>query len=384
MCVCFCTVSGNTLATSQKKQLTTNDGVNRGGTATTLFSGGHCSGSIRCRYSECQRSATVSEARRTFKMCHNCNHMYCSRRCRRAHWQNHRKTCLDRRTATLCPSITDAIKTNDRCIERLSTIARRGYLTHGRGAVKCYFSGIELADKFIRGGGDDDMQCEPVYAKWMDIDPELNALEQLCKTYNPDTRFVLHVSVCVQSEVPGPGPVQWERHVVYKCVKCHLNKNLRPVATTVAAEPANYDKYAASHCRRRDSAVDIAAGTGEGPDTLILTSLPGYDRRDVHTARRVCFVNVQLHLRQRGVELRQQFPDVYQKLCEYVDGGADVTFTPVTVYPRDKISGKTFMCIIMPDTEPEKLKLLPEDSSKVQTIDISRESASTTVVVHSP
>lgn len=294
-------------------------------------------------------------------MCHNCNHMYCSRRCRRAHWQNHRKTCLNRRTATLCRSIVDAVKTNDRCVERLSTIARRGYLTHGRGAVKCFFSGIELADKFIRAGGD-EMPCEPAYAKCTDIDPELNVLEQLCKTYNPDTQFVLHVSVCVQSEVPGPGPVQWERHVVYKCAKLHLDKNLR------ANDPAAGDDDAGGPYRR-DSAEN------GGPDTLILTSLPGYDRRNASTARQVCFVNVQRHLRQRGVELRQQFPDVYQKLCEYVDGDSTVTFTPVTVYPRDKVSGKTFMCIIMPDTEPEKLSLLPEDNGKVQTIDISRESA---------
>ncbi|XP_060850641.1 uncharacterized protein LOC132929351 isoform X1 [Rhopalosiphum padi] len=326
---------------------------------------GVSAGAIRCRYSECQLTATVTEARRTFKMCHNCNHMYCSRRCRRAHWQNHRKTCLNRRTAALCPSIVDAIRANDRCAERLSTIARRGYLTHGRGAVKCYFSGVELADKFVRGGGD-DMQCEPVYAKWTDIDPDLDALGQLCKTYNPDTRYVLHVSVCVLSEVPGPGPVQWERHVVYKCAKMHLDKSLRaavthppPSASAEASGPAADD------------------GTAGAPDTLILTSLPGRDRRDVRTARRVCFVNVQRHLRQRGVELRHQFPDVHQKLCEYVDGGPDVTFTPVTVYPRDRASGKTFMCIIMPDTEPEKLSLLPGDSATVQTIDIGREFAAT-------
>ncbi|XP_025190798.1 uncharacterized protein LOC112591256 isoform X2 [Melanaphis sacchari] len=313
---------------------------------------GSAAGAIRCRYSECQLTATVSEARRTFKMCHNCNHMYCSRRCRRAHWQNHRKTCLDRRTATLCPSIVDAIRANDRCTERLSTIARRGYLTHGRGAVKCYFSGVELADKFVRAGGE-DMQCEPVYAKWTDIDPELEALGQLCKTYNPDTRYVLHVSVCVLSEVPGPGPVQWERHVVYKYAKMHLDKSLR-AAPTEASETTT-------------------DGGGGGPDTLILTSLPGRDRRDVSTARRVCFVNMQRHLRQRGVELRHHFPDVHRKLCEYVDGGPDVTFTPVTVYPRDKASGKTFMCIIMPDAEPEKLSLLPGDSARVQTIDVGQE-----------
>lgn len=365
----MCAVSGNNVsATPQKKPK--DDGPNQtsagcGATAEWRVA----AGSIRCRYSECRRSATVSDARRTFKTCHNCNHMYCSRRCRRAHWQDHRKTCLDRRTATLCQSIVDAVKNNERCTERLSAIARRGYLTHGRGAVKCYFSGVEQANRFVRDCG--DAQCEPVYAKWTDIDPELNVLEQLCKAYNPDTRFVLYVSVCVQSEVPGPGPVQWERHVVYKCVKLHLDKSLRARTPNGGGD----ENAARDDGRRRGSAAD----NGDAPDTLILTSLPGGDRRDARKCRQVCFANIQRHLRQRGVELRHAFPDVYQKLCEYVDGDAANTFTPVTVYPRDKASGKTFMCIIMPDTEPEKLRLLPEDSTKVQTIDIGRMSSD-----HSP
>lgn len=78
-------------------------------------------------------------------------------------------------------------------------------------------------------------------------------------------------------------------------------------------------------------------------------------------------------MRQRGVSLRRHFPEVYQRLCAYVEGSTE-RFTPVTVYPRDSTSGKSFMCIIMPDAEPEKLQLLPTDSTRVQTIDISKES----------
>jgi len=262
----------------------------------------------------------------------------------------------------------DAVKTNDRCLERLSAVARRGYLSHGRGAVKCYFSGMELADRFIRSG--DDAQCEPSYAKWTDLDPELDELQRLCKTYDPDARFVLHVSVCVQSEVPGPGPVQWERHLVYKCVRLRLDRSSRPTGAPSSPQPPAVAET--------DRSCDA-----DRPDTLILASLPGHGRRDVRTARRVCFANVQLHLRQRGVELRQQFPDVYQKLCEYVDG--DATFTPVAVYPRDKASGKTFMCVIMPDTEPDGSDLQLPDGRRggnVETIDVSQESAAAAAAQH--
>jgi len=45
----------------------------------------------------------------------------------------------------------------------------------------------------------------------------------------------------------------------------------------------------------------------------------------------------------------------------------------VTIYPRDQASGKSFMCIIMLDAEPERLQLLPTDSSRVRTVDISVE-----------
>lgn len=362
--MCACIVSDNGVATQKKTAQSLEDGW-----AAAPTDGPLATGSVRCRYSACQRSATVSEARRTFKTCHNCNHVYCSRRCRRAHWQDHRKTCLDRRTSTLCQSIVDTVKADCRCMERLSTIARRGYLTHGRGVVRYYFSGVELADRFVRNAGGGDMQCEPAYAKWTDIDQGLDELERLCKAYDPDTRFVLHVSVCVQSEVPGPGPVQWERHLVYKCVRLRLDKSLRAAAVEPRQPASNDDGDDIP-------ASGAAVSAGGVPDTLILTSLPGYDRRDSCTARRVCFVNVQRHLRQRGVELRHQFPDVHRKLCEYVDGNAAATFTPVTLYPRDRASGKTFMCVIMPDTEPEELnlRLPPEDRGpNVQTIDVGRE-----------
>jgi MYND finger len=48
-------------------------------------------GTIHCRNSKCGKMATGLEARREFKTCHNCNAYYCSRECRRAHWEKHKK-----------------------------------------------------------------------------------------------------------------------------------------------------------------------------------------------------------------------------------------------------------------------------------------------------
>ena len=61
---------------------------------------------IQCRYSRCARVVSVSSPEAAnFKNCHNCSYTYCSRACRRAHWEKHRKTCLFSRIGTLCRQV---------------------------------------------------------------------------------------------------------------------------------------------------------------------------------------------------------------------------------------------------------------------------------------
>ncbi|XP_014286046.1 apical junction component 1 homolog isoform X3 [Halyomorpha halys] len=308
---------------------------------------------VRCRYNKCNKTATITEAKKTFKTCHNCTHVYCSRECRRAHWEKHRKTCLHSRVGALCRKVMSSIKEDEETLHHLSLVARRGFLERGRGSVKVFFSSTQNAEAFIGEG----IKClsDPSYVKWADFQPDEMGKEmheelmRLCQNYNPDTRFILYVCVCVVSEVPTSGPVKWERELVSRCGKLKLSKGLVP------KEPSPVNKE---------------------PDTLILTSLPGARDAGSRKARQVSFTNIQRHLRQRGISLRRQFPDVYQRLCSYVEGSVE-RFAPVTIYPRDSASGKNFMCIIMPDAEPEKLDLIPTDTTRVQTIDISTEIDST-------
>ncbi|XP_066993460.2 uncharacterized protein [Anabrus simplex] len=322
---------------------------------------------VRCRYSKCGRVASMVEARRTFKTCHNCEHVYCSRECRRAHWERHRKTCLHSRVGALCRQVLSAAKEDPETLRHLSMLARRGYLAQGRGAVKSFFSSPELAERFVARGFMD--LGEPAYVRWADLLPgEMGAelyseLLRLCKSYNPDSRFVLYVAVCVVSEVPTSGAVKWERQLVSRCAKLRLCRSLTALPVQPPPPPVP---------QRRSSPCNITRDM-ENPETLILTSLPGcHGQMPPHRAREISFTNIQRHLRQRGVSLRRHFPDVYKRLCAYVEGSTE-RFTPVTIYPRDAVTGKCFMCIIMPDAEPEKLELVPRDSSRVQTIDISLE-----------
>ena len=47
------------------------------------------------------------------------------------------------------------------------------------------------------------------------------------------------------------------------------------------------------------------------------------------------------------MDLRRTFPDIYSKLCNYVE--YDEPFLPVTIYPKNSNTGRQFVCVIMPD-----------------------------------
>ncbi|XP_031365296.1 uncharacterized protein LOC102671800 isoform X5 [Apis dorsata] len=152
---------------------------------------------IRCRNNKCGNTATLAEAKKTYKSCHNCTCLYCSRECRRAHWQRHRRTCLHSRAGSLCKQVLSSAKEDPVTLKHISALAKRGHAFHGRGAVKCFFSSPEAAEKFVANGFVD--LGEPTYVRWSDLlaremGAELYAeVIRLCKSYNPDTRLVLYV-----------------------------------------------------------------------------------------------------------------------------------------------------------------------------------------------
>lgn len=323
---------------------------------------------IRCRNNKCSNTATLAEAKKTYKSCHNCTCLYCSRECRRAHWQRHRRTCLHSRAGSLCKQVLSSAKEDPVTLKHISALAKRGYAFHGRGAVKCFFSSPEAAEKFIANGFVD--LGEPTYVRWSDLlaremGAELYAeVIRLCKSYNPETRLVLYVAVCVVSEVPTSGAVKWERQLVSRCAKIHLDTANRHHTSSSSASPQG---------RQQSTSPCNITREMESPEMLVLTSLPGNNGQNTpRRIREISFNNIQRQLKLRGVSLRRHFPQVYRKLRAYVDGTVD-KFAPVTIYPRDQASGKSFMCIIMLGVEPERLQLLPTDSSRVRTVDISVE-----------
>ncbi|XP_053596458.1 uncharacterized protein LOC103577059 isoform X3 [Microplitis demolitor] len=367
---------------------------------------------VKCRHNKCNNTTTLVEARRVYKSCHYCMYLYCSRECRRAHWQRHRKTCLHSRVGAICRQVLSSAKDDLATLKHISLLARHGYTAHGRGAVKFFFKSPELADKFIANGFKD--LGEPTYVRSSDLllsemGTELYAeVMRLCKSYNPETRLVLYVAVCVVNEVPSTdvGGVRWERQLISRCGKIrldakphhhhhhhhhhqqqqqhHHHHQQQQQQQHRHQQQQQQQQHQQHQQQRQENVVKESLSSSpacnitremESPETLVLTSLPqsnnkGEKESTPKKIREIGFGNIQRQLRLRGVSLRRHFPQVYKKLCSYVDGSVD-KFAPVTIYPIDQASGKSFMCIIMLDAEPERLRLLPTDSSRVKTIDIS-------------
>jgi hypothetical protein len=282
-----------------------------------------------CRNSKCGASAPLGQARQSYKTCHNCYTYYCSRECRKAHWECHKRKCLYSRVNSLCKHVVKKIHDDAAITSELSQMARTGYLSHGRGAVLFVFAAPEEASQFIRSPWNRAI-APPVYISVQDVlstdlfGEQVMELSDMCKSYNPEMKYVLEVIIVAGEEVPLKSLNRREGPAIWKCVKLRLSTSHR--------QP-----------RQRFQA-----------DTLILTAVPGSEfteNMEGKKAREICFVNIQRQLRARGVSLRHEFPDVYNRLCAYVVDNEH--FTPITLFPINAKTKKRFMCLIMPNSEPE-------------------------------
>ena len=288
---------------------------------------------VQCRNTKCGKSEKLSEARKSYKTCHNCFTYYCSRNCRKEHWEKHKRKCLFSRINSGCKHIIKKVQNSDAIAEELSKIARTGYLTKGRGCVMLVFPSPLEADKFLLKGFEASKDNPANYANIKDIQDETDVfgehdqeLIQSCKSYNPELKYVLEVAIVTSADEIPTWPIpRRDGPVIKKCAKVRLH-------STAASKQTKTDE----------------------PDTLVLTAVPGSEfteNMEEKQAREICFVNIQRQLRQRGVSLRHQYPDIYKKLCAYVADNEH--FTPISLYPMDSNTGKRFMCLIMPNSEPE-------------------------------
>ncbi|XP_051858547.1 platelet binding protein GspB isoform X3 [Drosophila albomicans] len=322
---------------------------------------------IRCRNTKCEQSATPADAKKLYKSCHNCTHLYCSRECRRAHWEKHRKACLHSRASNLCRQVLATCKDDVDSQRHLSLLARKGSLSQGRGVVRVLFRSAEAAEGFIKHG----FQCmgEASYVRWPDLMPAEMGLElysellKLSTEYKPESKMLIYVAICVVSEAPGMGqaPVRWERQLVSRCAKLKLCKSV--LAELELQQQALQQPLA-------------VMAVPERTEILILTFNPGL--RTVPGNRELILSNILDILSRRGVLLRKHYPEIFQRLQTYTEGQTD-KFNPVTLHPRDSQTGQSFVCIIMPvHTDSEFIKLpsaADGGGNRVTTIDVGSPAA---------
>ncbi|NXI22164.1 AJM1 protein, partial [Sterrhoptilus dennistouni] len=292
---------------------------------------------MMCSNAKCRRTETMFNACLYFKSCHSCYTYYCSRHCRREDWDTHKASCVYGRVGSVCRHVLQFCRENAEVHKAFSRIAKVGFLSRGRGVLFLGFPNAGSAENFLQFGLE-SLLMSPTYLSLRELDSYSDNLGEYAQelretgnSYDPNECFLLNVTVAVTQKVPERPSPKMQVPTVRKYAK-------------VALASSSPEKKILK--KERDM------------ETLILTPPPGTadidkEGEEGRKAREVCFINIQRELRIRGVFLRHEFPAVYEQLCDFVE--SNKRFTPTTIYPIDKRTGKQFMCMIMAASEPRTL-----------------------------
>ena len=285
---------------------------------------------VTCQNKKCGKCFSLDQAKKIFKSCRSCYTYYCGRACRHDDWEHHKSGCPYSLAHRTCKQVIKRVNTDANIQYQMSRLARRGYLCSGRGCVLLGFQTVYAAHTFLANGLN-LIHLPPAFASLKELQDSkmfgdiLPSLVDACKTYNPDVKYVVHIGVDVTSLPLSVTVPRRSDAVVQQCAVLRLSD--------VCQYP-------------RERLADTTP--------LIVTAVYGLPVRtdaQTRTAREAWFIDIQRTLRGRGVNLRHQFRDVYDRLINFV---ADAKyFSPEIFYPVDDRTGNRFMCVIMPESEPE-------------------------------
>lgn len=124
------------------------------------------------------------------------------------------------------------------------------------------------------------------------------------------------------------------------------------------------------HCVSRSMVFKLSENMHPTPilsstyPTLFFSSI-NYNSGDENNShmRHVFFAKLQTELRERGIEIEEHYPELYNKLCDYIsnertDHEKLYPFTPICLFMRHRQSEQLFMCVITPESEPDRSWLL--------------------------
>ena len=298
---------------------------------------------IRCRYKPCGKIRELKIARTCYKMCHNCFTYYCSKTCREHHWERHKIKCVYSRVNSTCKNILNSIRHVAPTLTSLCEFAEAEYNMNGRGAILVKFQKHADAENFVRSH-DPLPDLEYITLSKLD-DPELiqlyfadivSTLHNVISSYDPLSKIVVIIAVDInaykesnQKVIPRVTSRYMCKYLSFRHIK---DFTLKPEGATAAPK--------------------------ERPKALVATSMVKQNSFNTQKDRKLFFSNLQRNLKNKGVNIRVDFPFVYQQLCKYVETGEH--FEPITLYPHDPATGQQFMCLIMPDSQPNFLSWVSE------------------------
>ena len=172
-------------------------------------------GSTKCSHHLCPKNDEPPSST-TSKFCHKCCAYYCSRQCRRLHWKKHKSVCDKLKATKLIEQIL--VKDNREFMSSVSSVARRGAKSIGRGAVKVFFPSISAAEGFLSEGVVPPTHYQPVQnimPQEVDIKTYERILE-LCRNYDIKRKFVLYICICTSTDYTASKPC------VAKCTSFEL------------------------------------------------------------------------------------------------------------------------------------------------------------------
>ncbi|XP_061434570.1 apical junction component 1 homolog [Lethenteron reissneri] len=233
---------------------------------------------------------------------------------------------------SLCRRVLRLCRTDAESRRVLSRAARVGYLSRGRGCLFLGFPGPASASAFLRHGLD-GLLVSPAYLSLREIQAHarrlgdyVHELQTAGSEYDPDSRFVLSVSVSAPA-----GPLTARRLAKIR---------LAPATTPPALPPPSSPSSAAAASASDTLILTPPAGAGDG-------ERPGAEGR---RSRELALTSIQRELRERGVCLRRDHPRHYAALCRYVETGSRPP--PAAIYPLDRRTGRRFLCLLLPASEP--------------------------------
>ena len=284
---------------------------------------------VRCAYTRCGREEVLlGRQKTTFTSCPACFTYYCNRDCRRVHWSEHKKVCFFGRINSYVRSFVYHTEKRENLKFMLSKVASDGYKKNGRGCVMVVFGSPQAARKFMTTGCT-FFPSPPSYSSYAKVKTEgvisrhKEVLLQLIKDHDPAQEFVLNLAIIAgKMENLPPEPVPRRKvNTVLQCVKIPLSERL------VDSSPNGLDP--------------------RSPETKVF-HLPKCSRHEFVNeaeARRHYCRNISKEMKHYGIKLKKDYPEVYDKLCQYVEKGRPFEVQSML----GNRAGRQVTCKIMPE-----------------------------------